>query len=166
MKAILSADLNWGIGYKGNLLLRIAEDMKFFKQTTLGKTVVMGRETFLSLPGQQPLKDRVNIVMSRNPEFSKDGIVTCHSIEELMKYSQDDMFVIGGESIYKMLLPYCSSVYVTKIEKEFEADRFFVNLDMEPGWKIAAEGETKEYNGVKFRFLEYVNLGGSLSSSI
>ena len=120
MKAIVAVDLNWGIGYRGNLLQRIPEDMKFFKQMTLGKVVIMGRETFESLPGKEPLKDRINIVLSKDECFTNEKVTICRSLDELFyelkKYNSDDVFVIGGESIYTQLLPYCSEVYVTKID--------------------------------------------------
>lgn len=161
MKAIVAVDLNWGIGYKGNLLERIPEDMKLFKEMTLGKVVVMGRETFESFPGKEPLKDRINIVLSRNQHFNNDKVIICRSLDELFhelkKYRTDDIFVIGGEAVYKQLLPYCSEAYVTKIENTYTADRFFVNLDKEDGWKLVSESELKTYKNVNFKFLKYLN---------
>lgn len=162
MKAIVAADLNWGIGYKGSLLVRIPEDMKFFKEMTLGKVVVMGRETFESLPGKEPLKNRINIVLSRSLHFINNGnLILCRSMEELYnelkKYRTDDVFIIGGESVYKQLLPYCSEAFVTRIENKFIADRFFVNLDEEENWELVSKSELKTYNGINFRFLKYVN---------
>ncbi len=187
MNAILSADLNWGIGFKGKLLQRVPEDMKFFMRTTIGKVVVMGRETFESLPGKQPLKDRVNMILTKNPDYSVhrdvstdntgkaedavDGVgsdpvkserlIICHSVDELFErlqaYPPEDIFVIGGESIYTQLLPYCSEVYVTRFEKEFEADRHFPDLDKMESWELAEESEPHNYNGMGFRFLRYIN---------
>jgi dihydrofolate reductase len=177
MKAILSADLNWGIGFKGKLLQRVPEDMKFFMKMTIGKVVVMGRETFESLPGKQPLKERVNIILSRNAGYDASGnasssvtydnaskpenLTICHSVAELFErlkaYPPEDIFVIGGESIYTQLLPYCSEVYVTRFEKAFEADRHFPDLDQMENWELAEEGEPHNYNGMGFRFLKYVN---------
>jgi dihydrofolate reductase len=119
MKAIVAVDLNWGIGYQGKLLQRIPEDMKFFKAATTGKVVIMGRETFESLPGKEPLKDRVNIVLSRNQLFNNENVIICRSLTELFvelkKRLWDDVFVIGGESIYIQLLPYCSEALLTRI---------------------------------------------------
>jgi len=161
MKAILSADLNWGIGNKGNLLQRVPEDMKRFKQMTVGKVVVMGRETFESLPGQQPLVDRVNIVLSRNGQFDCEGLIVCRSLEELFQrivsYPKGDVFVIGGESVYTQLLPYCSEAYVTRFEKEFEADRHFPNLDEMENWVLVSKSDPGDFNGMSFRYLKYVN---------
>ncbi len=161
MKAILSADLNWGIGCGGNLLQRVPEDMKFFRKTTTGKVVVMGRETFESLPGRQPLKDRVNIVLSKNAVYNDDRLILCRSIKELMneleKYNSDDVFVIGGETVYTQLLPFCTEVFVTRFEKEFTADRHFPELDKLENWVLAEESEQHFYNDMGFRFLKYVN---------
>lgn len=161
IKAILSADLNWGIGCGGKLLQRVPEDMKYFANMTAGKVVVMGRETFESLPGMQPLKDRVNIILSRTVPFDDKGLIVCHSMDELFveldKYSSDYIFVIGGESVYKQLLPYCSEVYVTRFEKVFEADRHFPNLDNMQNWKLVSESERHFYKEMGFQFLKYVN---------
>jgi len=161
MKAIVAVDLNWGIGYKGSLLQRIPEDMKYFKQMTLGKAVIMGRETFESLPGKEPLKDRINIVLSRRQFYEHEGIVLCRSLEdifrEIKKYSDQDVFVIGGESVYKQLLPFCSEAYVTRIDKEYTADKFFVNLDEDEAWELVSASDLHTYRDIGFRFLKYVN---------
>jgi dihydrofolate reductase len=161
MKAILSADLNWGIGCGGKLLQRVPEDMKFFMNMTTGKVVVMGRETFESLPGMQPLKDRVNIVLTTKGRYEDERLIICRSAgelyRELQKYDTDDVFVIGGESVYTQLLPYCSEVYVTRFEKTFEADRHFPNLDQMPGWRLETESEQHFYKEMGFRYRKYVN---------
>lgn len=161
MKAIVAVDLNWGIGYQGKLLERIPEDMKFFKSTTIGKVVIMGRETFESLPGKEPLKDRVNIVLSRNKHFNNENIIICRSLTELFselkKYPSGDVFVIGGESVYVQLLPYCSEALVTRIEKTYNADKYFVNLDQDQTWEKASESGIKNYNEINFSFLRYIN---------
>ena len=145
MKAIVAVDFNWGIGYKGNLLQRIPGDMKYFKEKTIGRVVIMGRETMESLPGKEPLKDRVNIVLSRNGNLKKDRFIICHSLAELLSvlknYDSDDVYVIGGESVYAQLLPYCTEAYVTKIENTYSADKFFPNLDQLSPWKLAEVGE-------------------------
>ena len=161
MKAILSADLNWGIGCDGKLLKRVPEDMKRFMSMTTGKVVVMGRETFESLPGKQPLKDRVNIVLSRKENFGDERFLVCRSLKELFRllsvYDTDDVFVIGGEAIYTQLLPYCSIVYLTRFEKEFEADRHFPNLDKMDNWELVLQSEQKVYQDMGFRYLDYRN---------
>lgn len=161
MKAIVAVDLNWGIGYKGNLLQRIPEDMKFFQQMTLGKVLIMGRETFESLPGKEPLKDRINIVLSKNEEFNNEKVIICRTLTELFmelkKYDLDNVFVIGGESIYTQLLPYCTEAYVTRIENTYEADKYFVNFDKIDDWELVSSSDLKNYNNIQFRFLKFVN---------
>jgi dihydrofolate reductase len=161
MKAIVAVDLDWGIGYKGNLLQPIPEDLKLFKQLTLGKVVIMGRETFESLPGKEPLKDRINIVLSRDEKFVNNNITICRSLEELYKllanYSTDDVFVIGGESIYTQLLPFCSEAYVTIINKRYIADKYFANINELETWEAVSTGNPQSYNEIEFCFNKYVN---------
>lgn len=161
MKAIVAVDLNWGIGYKGNLLQRIPEDMKFFKQLTLGKVVIMGRETFESLPGKEPLKDRINIVLSKDESFKNEKVTICRSLDELFseleRYNTDDIFVIGGESIYNQLLPYCTEAYVTKIEDTYDADKYFNNLDKDETWKLVSAGDLQNYKDIRYKFVKYEN---------
>lgn len=163
MKAVLAVDQNWGIGYKGDLLFKIPEDMKFFKEKTIGKIIIMGRGTFDSLPGKRPLKDRVNIVLSRNISFEEDGVIICNSKEklfqEIKKFNKEDIYVIGGEEICRLLLPFCSEAYITKIESKFEADRHMENLDDNEQWYLQEESSKREFKGVNYRFLKYVNKG-------
>jgi dihydrofolate reductase len=163
MKAIVAVDLDWGIGYKGNLLQRIPADMKYFREKTIGKVVIMGRETFESLPRKEPLKDRINIVLSRDEQFKNEKIIICRSLEELFlkleKYDSEDLFVIGGESVYIQLLPYCTVVYVTKIENIYPADKFFINLDQHESWKLSELSDAQSYDAISYRFLKYLNQG-------
>ncbi len=160
MKAILSADKNWAIGCDGNLLARVPEDMKYFKSMTLGKVVIMGRKTFESLP-KKPLTNRVNVVLTRDKGFEYNGVIVVHNLEEALKeakmHMEDDVFVIGGEEIYRLFLPYCTSVYVTKFFEEFEADTHFTNLDESLNWELIDSSEVKEHNGLKYQFTEYKN---------
>jgi len=161
MKIIVAVDSNWGIGNKGSLLFWIPEDIKLFKQMTLGKVVVMGRETFESLPNKEPLKDRVNIVLSKNENFKNDKVNICRSLDELFdeleKYNSDNVFVIGGESIYFQLLDFCNEVYITKIEKEcIDVDKYFIDLDKYELWRIEAISEKKEFKDVEYRFVKYI----------
>ena len=159
MKAILSADRNWGIGYQNRLLVSIPSDMKFFRQTTTGKVVVMGRKTLESVPNGLPLKNRTNIVLTKNKDYSVKDAVLVHTeeelFEELKKYSADDVYVIGGESVYRMLLPYCDTVYVTKIDHAFQADTFFPNLDEMDEWEMTEEGEEQTCFDLEFAFTKY-----------
>jgi len=161
MKAIVAVDLNWGIGCEGKLLQYIPEDMKFFKEKTIGNVVVMGRETFESFPGKNPLKDRINIVLSRNEFFKDHRLVICNSVEEtlkkLKKYDNDKIFIIGGADIYKQFLPYCNELYVTKVQNKQKADRFFPNIDIMKEWQLVEESEEKEYNNIKYVFSKYIN---------
>jgi len=163
MKAIVVVDLNWGIGYKGKLLEKIPEDMKYFKQLTLNKVVVMGRETFESLPNKEPLKDRINIVLSRKKFINNKNIIICNSIKELLKeiekYSTDDIFVIGGEQIYSQLISYCNEVYVTKIQNKYIADKFMVNLDSDKQWELVYKSEVRKFNEINYSFTKYKNKG-------
>ena len=154
MKAILSADKNWGIGYQNRLLVSIPSDMKFFRQTTTGKVVVMGRKTLESFPNGMPLKNRTNIVLTGNKGYHVKDAVIVHSKEELLD-DTDDVYVIGGESIYRMLLPYCSTVYVTKIDQAFQADTFFPNLDEMDEWVMTEEGEEQTCFDLEFAFTKY-----------
>ncbi len=158
MKTIVAVDNNWGIGKDGDLLLRLPGDMKYFRKETFGKVVVMGRTTFESLPGKKPLKDRINIVLSRNPDFQVDCI-QCKSMGELFKilenYDMEDVLIIGGEAIYRQFLPYCSGHLVTKINGTFDADKHFENLDQREDLELVWESEVQNDNGVEYRFTEY-----------
>lgn len=159
MRAIFCADEKWGIGKDNGLLFSLPKDMKFFRETTKGKVVVMGRKTLESFPGGQPLKGRVNIVLSS--QEAKEGTVGAKSLDELFEllknYPEDEVFVIGGESVYNALLPYCSEVYVTKVAADGKADTFVPNLDEEEAFVLAAEGEPVEDNGYTLRFCTYKN---------
>ena len=159
MKAILSADRNWGIGNGNKLLVSIPSDMKFFRQTTTGKVVVMGRKTLESFPNGQPLKNRTNIVLTSNPDYKVKDAVIVHSKEELLKtleqYDSENIYIIGGESIYRMMLPYCDTVFVTKIGRAFQADTFFPNLDEMEEWQMTEEGEEQTCFDLEFRFTKY-----------
>lgn len=159
MKAILSADRNWGIGNGNKLLVSIPSDMKFFRQTTAGKVVVMGRKTLESFPNGQPLKNRINIVLTGNKDYTAKGAVIVHSQEELLdtlkQYDTEDIYIIGGESVYRMMLPYCDTVFVTKIDRTFQADTFFPNLDEMEEWEMTEEGEEQTCFDLEFRFTKY-----------
>lgn len=159
MKAILAADKNWGIGYNNHLLVSIPSDMKFFRQTTTGKVVVMGRKTLESFPNGMPLKNRTNIVLTGNQNYQVKDAVIVHSedelMEELKKYDTDDIYVIGGESVYRMMLPYCDTAYVTKIDRAFQADTFFPNLDEMDEWEMTEESEEQTCFDLEFCFTKY-----------
>lgn len=159
MKLIVAVDSNWGIGKDNKLLVSIPADMKFFRQETMDKVVVMGRKTLESFPNGLPLKGRTNIVLTRDTNYKVKDAVLVHSVEELLKeikkYSQDDVYVIGGDSIYKQLLPYCDTAHVTKIDYAYEADSFFPNLDEMEEWQVASSSEEKTYFDLEYAFVKY-----------
>jgi dihydrofolate reductase len=159
MNIIVAVDRKWAIGRDGQLLFTIPDDMRFFKKMTTGKVVVMGHATLRSLPKGKPLKDRVNIVLSRNTELVIEGALVCHSPEELFSalepYKDDDVWVIGGESVYRLLLPYCTDAYVTKVDAVAAADTFFPNLDESGDWQAADRSETFLHEGLSYAFVHY-----------
>lgn len=158
MKAIVVVDKNWGISRNKKLLIHLPGDLKYFKGLTLGKTIVVGRETLETLPGGKPLSNRKNIVLTRNKDYVASFPV-CHSKEELFEMikdeNTDDVFIAGGEKVYKEFLPYCDTCYVTIIDKNFDADKFFPNLDEDGNFSVVNESEVMEENGTRYRFVEY-----------
>ncbi|MCR5485745.1 MAG: dihydrofolate reductase [Clostridiales bacterium] len=160
MNLIVSVSSDWAIGFKNDLLFHVREDMKYFKAMTTGNIVVMGQNTFFSLPGQKPLKDRINYIISDDPTLSVEGAFVVHSLdelfEELKKYDTDKVFVIGGAMIYKTLLPYCENAYITQFNSSKEADRFFPRLDESDEWRLASRSELFETDGgLTFTFDKY-----------
>lgn len=158
MKIIVAVDKNWAIGKDNKLLVSIPADMKFFRETTQGNVVVMGRKNLESFPQGQPLQRRVNIVISRNKDYQVKGAVVVHSIEEAMeeaKKYEGEIFVIGGESIYRAMLPYCQTALVTKIDHAYEADTYFPNLDEDPEWELTGETEEQTYFDLEYVFRKY-----------
>ena len=158
MNLIAAADKNWGIGYQGGLLCHLSGDLKYFKETTMGHTVVMGRTTLESLPGRKGLPGRKNIVLSRQQNYGAPGVDrVVHSLMELtVLLSKDrDAFVIGGAEVYRALLPVCDTCYITRIDAEFPADRWLPNLDEDPDFELAWQSEEMEENGIRYRFLRY-----------
>ena len=129
MKLIVAVDRSWAIGREGDQLLYLSADLRRFKELTLGGTVILGRKTLATFPGGRPLKGRRNLILSRSPDFAPEGAEVFRSVEELLAAAPEDSFVIGGESVYRALLPYCTTAYVTKIDAAFPADRFFPDLD-------------------------------------
>ncbi len=159
MNLIVNVDQNWAIGYKGKLLVSIPEDMKFFRQETTGRVVILGRKTLETFPGGQPLKNRTNIILTRNPDFQVKGAVICHSVEEALeeikKYDLRDVYVVGGDTIYKAFLPYCDVAHVTRTEHAYEADAWFANLEESPDWELTGQSEEKTYFDLEFTFCRY-----------
>lgn len=162
MKAIVAVDKNWGIGAKNDLLFHIPEDMKFFRENTKNKIVVMGRKTLLSFPNSEPLKNRTNIVLTHDFSFSPVGAKVCFSVPELLEYLEgydyNDIYVIGGGEIYSALLPYCDTLIITKVDAAKDADVFFPNVDIMPEWKISEQSDIYDYNGISYRFCTYTKI--------
>lgn len=159
MKEIVCVDNNWAIGRANDLIYHIPDDMKYFRQKTTGNVVVMGLATLKSFPGSRPLKNRVNIVLCDDPDFRCEGASIVYSIDELLEavsgYNTDSVYVIGGASVYAQMLPYCNTVYVTKVDSESPADKYFPNLDESEEWELTEESEEYDYNGLKYKFTVY-----------
>lgn len=159
MNLIVAVDNNWAIGCRGDLLVRIPNDHKNFWQKTRGRVVVLGRKTLETFPQGMPLGDRTNIILSTDTGYKVKDAVIVHSVEELLeelkKYDDDDIFIIGGGLVYKTMLPYCGTAYVTKIDHDYEADAYFPNLDTDADWEITDESEEQTYFDIAYRFVKY-----------
>ena len=160
IKAIVHADKEWGIGKNGDMMFSLPKDMKFFRETTMGHVVVMGGNTLRSFPGQKPLKNRTNIVVSRG-QVRDDCIIvpTMSGFKKMIKSHQNegDVYVIGGAQIYKELLPYCDEALVTRVDAIGGADTFFPNLDEDENFVCIYESEPMDDNGYTIRFTTYKN---------
>ena len=159
MNLIAAVDQNWAIGNKNELLVKIPADQKFFRETTTGKVVVMGRKTLESFPNGLPLKNRTNIVLTRDKDYTVKDAIVLHSLdelhEELKKYPSEDIYIIGGETIYRQLLDECDVAHITKVEFAYEADAYFPNLDERSEWKITADSEEQTYFDLEYYFYKY-----------
>lgn len=159
MNLIVAVDSNWAIGYKNDLLVRIPADQRFFRETTTGKVVIMGRKTLESFPQKQPLKNRTNIVITKDMNYTVKDAIVVHSIEEAIEQVKDvpseDVYVIGGATIYEQMLPYCKVAHVTKIDFEYQADTHFPNLDKDPEWKLVADSEEQTYYDLVYYYNRY-----------
>lgn len=161
MYAIVAVDNDWGIGYQGQLLYHISEDMKRFKMRTRNRIVVMGRKTFESLPKGKPLKDRINIVLSRQDlHYKHKNVIVMHSVEEVLNYCEGkESYCIGGEEIYKLFLPYCDKAYVTVIKKSSPlVDTYFPNLSKNGKWELLYETSRNYDNDIPYTFRMYTRL--------
>lgn len=161
MNAIVNADENWGIGKNGGLLFRMPVDMAFFRNTTLGKVVVMGRRTLESFPQGKPLKNRVNIVLSRGLTVAPEGVILCKNLQELADalapYPPNDVYCIGGASVYALLLPYCAGAIVTRVRAVGNADTFFPNIDEMPNWVLEEEQPQQQDGEWSYTICTYRN---------
>lgn len=160
MNIIVAVDKNWAIGYQNKLLNSIPEDMKFFRETTTGNVIVMGRKTLESFPNGRPLKNRTNVVITRQKDYEVPGAVVVHSVEEALEYlkgfKSENIYVIGGASIYEQMLPYCDVAHVTVMDYAYQADTWFPNLDEMDDFVVAADSEEKTYFDLEYCFKMYV----------
>lgn len=160
MKFIVAVDKNWAIGHNNDLLISIPEDMEHFKKHTMGKVVLMGKNTLESFPGAKPLKNRTNIVVALETDYTVDGAIVVYNLEDALKeaekFNTDDVYVIGGGSIYKQMMQYCDTAIITYIDHEFEADTYIPNLDeMSDEWYLADESEKQTYEGMDYYYRTY-----------
>lgn len=166
MKLIVAVDREWGIGYQGELLVTVKEDLAHFRELTLGKTVVYGSSTLRTFPDGRVLNGRKNLILSTNPNFEPAGAIVLRSVEELIAYEkahpEEEIVVVGGASVYKQLLPYCETAYVTRFDASFKKDAYFPNLDENPSWQCISVSETYYSNdatdtkaGMPYCFTEY-----------
>ena len=160
MELIVNVSADWGIGMGDQLLVSIRADLRRFRDLTMGKTVILGRKTLQTFPGGRPLKGRRNLILPANQALEVPGAEVVHDLPELFAAlaPDEEAVVIGGESIYRQLLPFCRIARVTKSYVNYPADRFFPNLELLPNWRLESQGEMLEENGVQFQYVDYVNL--------
>lgn len=161
MNIIVTVDNNWAIGNKGKLLVKIPNDQKFIQEITKGGVVVLGRKTLAEFPNGLPIPGRTNIILTKDTNFKVKGGIIVHAkeelFEELKKYNTKDIYVIGGGSVYDMLLPYCDTAHITKIDYEYVSDTYFPDLDALENWEITADSEEQTYFDLEYVFLKYEN---------
>lgn len=155
MNLIAAVDENWAIGKDGDQLCYIPADLKRFQALTTGHAVILGRKTLATFPGGRPLKNRRNLVLSRDPAFAPEGAEVFQDLDSLLAVAPADAFVIGGESVYRALLARCDRAYITKIHRVWPADAHFPDLDADPAWAVTQEGEELEHDGLTFRYVTY-----------
>ena len=160
IRAIVAVDEKWGIGKNNDLLFHLPADMKFFRETTLGKVVIMGSNTLKSFPGGKPLPKRTNVVLYPGGE-KRDDCVIVGSLDEMRdalgEYKSEDIFVIGGAMFYRTMLPYCGEAYITKVDADGDAAVFFENLDEKSEWECVKVSDPVETEGKTIRFTTYKN---------
>ncbi|MFI3200578.1 MAG: dihydrofolate reductase [Eubacteriales bacterium] len=163
MNVIAAVDSNWAIGYQNKLLVSIPNDMKFFRSETKGKVVVLGRKTLETFPGKRPLEQRTNIILSTDKTYEVKGATVVHSVEELLEqlnqYPTEDIYIIGGTSVYELMLPYCNTAHITKIHHAYAADSYFPNLDHMEEWVVTRDSEEQTYFDLEYQFLQYEKRG-------
>lgn len=174
MQLLVAVDENWGIGFQDELLVRIKADLRRFKAMTTGRIVILGRRTLQTFPGGRPLPSRTNIILTRQADFQAEPALICHSLADLPRLmaslapqSAQDCFVIGGTSVYHLLLPYCQTAHVTKIHAAYAADCHFPDLDRLAGWQLAESGPIEQEGAQVFQYLRYEQTGWrSLSAAL
>lgn len=157
-KLIASADKNWGIGQNNRLLVRIPSDMNRFRELTMGNVVVMGRKTLESLPGGLALQGRTNVVLTKNKNYKAKNVQVFHDVESLVEYLEEqeaEIYVIGGESVYRQLLEYCDTAYITKIDHSYAADAHLPNLDKSEDWEPVSESDEHTYFDLEYTYVVY-----------
>lgn len=159
MNIYVTVDANWSIGNNEQLLVRIPRDHKLFLEETAGKVIIMGRKAIQTMPQGLPLQGRTNIVLSQNKGLQIKGATVVHSLKELFvlleQYPTEDIYVVGGESIYEQLLPYCDVVHVTKMDHVYAANKSFPNLEEDASWRLVADSEEQTYFDIAYEFLKY-----------
>lgn len=156
MELIAAVYDDWGIGAGGTQPVALSADRKFFRETTKDATVIVGRRTVEDFPGQKPLPGRVNILLSRNTR-KLDGFTVCSDVQQALAYTKDTprVFVIGGGSVYRQLLPYCHTAYITKVHAQVTSDTFIPDLDQDPQWHLAEVLQTGGENGISYEICRY-----------
>ena len=161
MNLIVAVSKNWGIGKNGDLLFSIPEDMKFFRETTMNKVVIMGRKTLESFPNKKPLPKRTNIVLTRNKDYNPEGVIICHTpvevLNEVKKYQADDCFIVGGEEIYRLFIPFCKYAYITRVDSDADADSFLPDFEKLIDWELKERSPEILDNGHRIAFEVYEN---------
>ena len=155
MDLIVVVDENWAIGKGGDQLVYIPADLKRFKSLTMGRAVILGRKTLATFPGGRPLKGRTNLILSATPGYQVEGGEVFPDVDALLDRAPADACVIGGESVYRQLLPHCDTAYVTRIKAAFPADRYFPNLDEDPEWELTEVSELQEYEDLRYDYALY-----------
>ena len=159
MNLMVTADENWAIGKGSQVSIRIPREQKLFMEETAGKVIVMGRKTFQNVYQGLAVQGRTNIILSENRTLQVKGATVVHSIaellEEIAQYPSGDIYVVGGESIYRQLLPYCTVAHVTKLDHAYAADKYMENLDKSLQWKLTADSEEQTYFDIAYEFRKY-----------
>ena len=159
MNLIATVDKNWAIGKQGHLLVNIPEDIKLFRMETAGKAAIMGRKTYEQITDRTALIDRYNVVLTSDLSYKKDGVVVVHSVEEALEkvasYKSEDIYVIGGESVFEQFLPYCDTAHITKVDYIYEADTHIMDFDKLDDWKVTARSDEHTYFDICYEFVCY-----------